>query len=250
MADKNQAQVTSPTEDGDAFLNFLVKYKTVILAALLGTSAIFLYRVAETNRFEMKSRAASSELSKAGDNIMMLQAVLDEFGEEAIAPIARLKLAQAYFAASNFQMAETTYDDFLSKHTDHDLTPAAVLGKAHCLEGRGEYSAAVVAFDRFLENHAEAVYLTPQAVLGKARSLTSAGALNEARTVYEDFVAASEENTQWTVTAQQAMDELDVKIERAKAAEGDAAEASAAPAEEPAAGTDETPTDSAAASSN
>ncbi len=216
MAKTTTTHDDAPAEEGDAFMAFLAKYKTVILAAVLILSGVYLYGVVNEEKSEKGKLAAAAEFAAAGDNVMMLQEVIDEFPDQAITPIARMKLAQSYYRASNYTMASSVYDEFLAAYPGHDMASAAVLGKAHCIEGSGDLAGAIAAFDAFLNdaNHQKQTWLLPQATLGKARCLASSGKLKEARDLYEEFVAGSDEGSQWSITAQQAIDDLDIKIER------------------------------------
>ena len=165
----------------------------VVVVAIL---AAFWYRTHKQNQRE----EAVAQLS-AARTPQDLEALVSDYGDTPVIPLALLKLAKGYFDNGNYDMALTRYTEFEEKYTDHEMLPAAGLGRVHCLEARGQLQEALAGFEAFTTLH-PGHFLQPEAVLGRGRCLEQLGRHDEARTVYEDFIAANPDNG-WTPRAEE-----------------------------------------------
>jgi tetratricopeptide (TPR) repeat protein len=75
-----------------------------------------------------------------------LQAVVDEHGSTQAGEIAKLYLANSYFALKNYDKALSTYDDI--SISDKMITASAYAGMAACYEAKGDFSHAASYFEK------------------------------------------------------------------------------------------------------
>ncbi|MGD1045941.1 MAG: tetratricopeptide repeat protein [Bacteroidota bacterium] len=75
-----------------------------------------------------------------------LQAVVDEHGTTQAGEIAKLYLANSYFALKNYDKALSTYDDI--SISDKMITASAYAGMAACYEVKGDFSHAASYFEK------------------------------------------------------------------------------------------------------
>jgi tetratricopeptide (TPR) repeat protein len=75
-----------------------------------------------------------------------LQAVVDEHGSTNAGEIAKLYLANSYFALKNYDKALGVYDDI--SISDKMITASAYAGMAACYEAKGAFSDAASYFEK------------------------------------------------------------------------------------------------------
>lgn len=108
------------------------------------------------------------------------EAVRREHGNSPSGLTATLGLADVRFAEGKYDEAISLYDAFLAKTKAPHLRVLALEGKALSLEGKGEFEAALAAFDELAKAGAEA-----KGVYGKARILERQEKWDEARAAWE-----------------------------------------------------------------
>jgi predicted negative regulator of RcsB-dependent stress response len=164
------------TTKGTAFL-------TALATAVILVGGIFAIRSYLTSR----AAAANQAILKAS-SLEDLENVVAKYGSTKAAGTARLRLAKAYYDASNYQAALQTYDECLKKGTAKAFIEIAELGRAHALEGLNRLDEALAEFQRFEQQRSEH-FLYPQAVMGVARVLTLLGRKDEAKNRLEKLKA-------------------------------------------------------------
>jgi tetratricopeptide (TPR) repeat protein len=75
-----------------------------------------------------------------------LQAVVDELGSTHAGEIAKLYLANSYFALKNYDKALSMYDDI--SVSDKLITSSAYAGMAACYEAKGDFNRAASYFEK------------------------------------------------------------------------------------------------------
>jgi len=80
------------------------------------------------------------------EGILGLQAIVDEHGSTKAGEIAKLYLANSYFALKNYDKALEYYDDISIR--DKMITASAYAGVAACYEVKGDFSKAASYFEK------------------------------------------------------------------------------------------------------
>jgi tetratricopeptide (TPR) repeat protein len=75
-----------------------------------------------------------------------LQAIVDELGSSHAGEIAKLYLANSYFAQKNYDKALRIYDDI--SISDKMITASAYAGMAACYEAKGDFDQAASYFEK------------------------------------------------------------------------------------------------------
>lgn len=168
---------------------FAEQYGRQILTALIVVTVVAggirFYR----HHSRTQAEEALTELFKAR-TLSERQSWMERYPKSGLAPIAKLRLAAAQYAAANYAKAKDAYETFLRDNPASELAPMAQLGLAHSLEASGMIDAALKAFESFATTHA-GHFLYAEAVVGKSRCLAQLGRSDEARTVCEDYLAAA-----------------------------------------------------------
>ena len=102
----------------------------------------------QNNRKNMIEEA-SARLGQARQ-VQDLEAVAAQYPETPSAPLAILQLAKAYFDNGDFDMALNKYTEFEQKFPGHALSPAAIMGRLHCMEARLQLNEALAGFQDFI----------------------------------------------------------------------------------------------------
>ncbi len=163
---------------------------TAAAVAVLGGGA-FAYqqfrsgRIAEAN----KSLVQASSLDE-------LETLVRKYGATKAGNAARLRLAKAYYDASNYEEALATYDACLNKGAPKGFAEIARLGRAHALEGLNRLDEALAAYESFDQTCA-GHFLQPQAKMGIARIYALQGKKDEAKKLLEDLKAEKTGNAAW-----------------------------------------------------
>ena len=139
-----------------------------------------------------------------------LEAIVSDFPKSSTAPLALLQLASFHYNNASYTLAQEKYDTFLSTYPDHEFTPAAELGRVHCLEALGNRDIALAGFRAFNEKHPNH-FLTPQVVMGEGRTLEQLGRFEEAKIVYEDYLGAKPDD-RWADPFEAVLAKVTLKI--------------------------------------
>lgn len=156
---------------------------TTLAVALILVGAVFGLR----NYRQTRAANASQELLKAA-SLEELEGVVAKYGSTKAGNTARIRLAKAYYDASNYHSALQTYEEFLKRKSKNPFREIAVLGRAQALEGLNRLDEALSVFQDFAKNHPEH-FLYAQAVMGSARVLTLLERRGEALNVLEKLKA-------------------------------------------------------------
>lgn len=172
---------------------------TAVLVVLIGLTVMGTLRTRMNNRI-----VEASERLSAATSAVELQAIVSDFPKTPSAPMALLALAKLHYDQGNYEQARFQYERFSTEYADHDMAPAARLGRAFSTEALGDpisLREAANAFSDFAQqfpNH----FLTPQAIFGHARCLEQLDEIQEAITLYEDFIVQHPESY-WSIRAEE-----------------------------------------------
>jgi tetratricopeptide (TPR) repeat protein len=101
-----------------------------------------------------------------------LQALVDEHGSTQAGEIAKLYLANSYFALKNYDKALSTYDAI--SVSDKMITASAYAGMAACYEAKGDFSHAASYFEKAASKNMTAVQ-APENLQRSATNYAAAG---------------------------------------------------------------------------
>ena len=76
--------------------------------------------------------------------------------------------AKSLYSSGKYNEALNAYDQFISEYPKHQLVPAALLGKAYCFEGLGEYKKADGQYMKVQKGYPNSVW-NEEAAKGIAR---------------------------------------------------------------------------------
>ena len=144
---------------------------------------------------EAKTASANKELLQAS-SLEELESVVAKYGSTQAGNAARLRLAKAYFDASNYEESLNTYNTCLSKGAPEGFAEIAKLGRAHALEALNRLDDALAAYQAF-DTSAAGHFLQPQAKMGIARIYTLQGKKDEAKKLLENLKAQKTHNATW-----------------------------------------------------
>ena len=149
--------------------------KSTVLCLLVAAVAVAGFYGWKNHR--IAKRAAASDVLTTAFTTEELEEAVNKYSGMDAAVALKIRLAKSYFDAENYDLAMATYEE-LSK------APAAfadipVVGKAHCLEAKGDFAAALAAFDDFVEKN-PTNYLKLTAQLGAVRCLAQQEKKDEA----------------------------------------------------------------------
>ena len=173
--------------NGSQFLTTL----TTLVILVGGTAAFLQYRTT-------KIVSANKELLQAS-SLEELESVVAKYGSTKAGNAARLRLAKAYYDASNYEEALNVYNTCLSKGAPNGFVEIAKLGQAHALEGLKRFDEALAAYEAF-DKDFSGHFLQPQAKMGIARIYTLQGKKDEAKKLLENLKAQKTNNPTWEMT--------------------------------------------------
>ena len=163
---------------------------TLAVVAILGGGA-FAFKEYRLSR----ATNANKEFVHA-NSLEELESVVAKFGSTPTGNAARLRLAKAYFDASKYEDALSTYDTCLSKGAPKGFEDVARLGRAHALEALNRLDEALAAYEAFNKD-AAGHFLQPQSQMGIARIYTLQGKKDEAKKLVENLKAQKTDNAVW-----------------------------------------------------
>ena len=166
---------------------------TLLTTALLvgGAWAFIQYR-------DSKISGANKELLQAS-SVEDLESVVAKYGSTKPGNAARLRLAKAYFDASNYEESLNTYNTCISKGAPAGFAEIAALGRAHALEGLNRLDDALAAYQAF-DKESAGHFLQPQAKMGIARIYTLQGKKDEAKKLLENLKAQKTSDPKWEMS--------------------------------------------------
>lgn len=183
------------------------------VAAILGL-ALAVGLTAYRSHVAASRSQAAIKLSTAR-TVKDLENVVTQHASTPTAPLAMLKLAHGYFDSRNYDAAMAKYAEFKQLYPTHPMVLAADLGRAHCLEAKGQIQEALTEFSGFVAGHPKH-FLEPEAVFGQARCLEALGKRDEARAVCEDFIASNPKSG-WVPHAEEQVERLKRPAEASEA---------------------------------
>ena len=123
-------------------------------------------------------KAAASEAVASAISTTALEDAVANFKGAATEGALKIRLAKNYFDAGRYDEAMKQYDELATMKLD-GFADIPVVGKAQCLEAKGQFADAFAAFDAFAQANTNS-YLTLTAQLGAARCLAQDGKKDEA----------------------------------------------------------------------
>ena len=123
-------------------------------------------------------KAAASEAVASAISTTALEDAVANFKGAATEGVLKIRLAKNYFDAGRYDEAMKQYDELATMKLD-GFADIPVVGKAQCLEAKGQFADAFAAFDAFAQANTNS-YLTLTAQLGAARCLAQDGKKDEA----------------------------------------------------------------------
>ncbi len=164
----------------------------------LTTAAIVLLVVLALLAFRRHQGGKSSEASAAlasAESVESLENLNAQYGRTKVGPLIRIALARAYYEAGNFELARTTFEEFVKRHGKHEMAPAARLGIAAALEGAQEFDQALAAFAAFDKEFPAPHYLNALAAMGQARCLAALQRKEEALDTLDRLIVTTTDTT-------------------------------------------------------
>ena len=117
---------------------------------------------------------AESEAVTSGYTVEEIEETVSKFGDGKSGAAIKIRLAKKYYDAGRYDEAIKVYDEIAAAKPE-GFAEIPVVGKALCLEGKGEYAEARAALEAFVaENPSSPFALTAR--LGAVRSQALAGA--------------------------------------------------------------------------
>ncbi len=216
-APKPAPETTLKPDELQDLVDFLRTHGISIVVGLLVAVAV-ISAVSLNRTHKAKTLQEAGQTMFSAKSLKDLEFVIEKYPSTPYAPLAFMKLAKEQFNIGNYDLAMQKYAEFRTRFPKHELADAADLGKAFCLEARGQPQDALGAFKAFVDGHA-GHYLAPQAILGQARCLEELGRDSEARTICEDFIANHKEGA-WNDKAEEILAAISRRAEEGKREEG------------------------------
>jgi predicted negative regulator of RcsB-dependent stress response len=163
---------------------------TVAAVAVLGGGA-FAFQQYRANKI-----VSANEALVQANTLEELETLVQKYGSIPAGNVARLRLAKAYFDASNFEEALASYDACLRKGAPKGFSEVAQLGRAQALEGLNRLDEALAAYEAF-DKASAGHFLLPQAKMGVARIYTLQGKKDEAKKLLENLKAEKTDSPAW-----------------------------------------------------
>lgn len=145
--------------------------KTTVLCLVVAVVAFFGYKGWQAKRAATRAEASAALIN--AEAVEDLENAVSKFEGAKAEGAIQLRLAKGYFDAGRFDDALAKYEEMAGKEPDgFEGIPA--VGKAHCLEAKGQFAEAQKLFDEFVAANPES-YLLLTAQLGSARVQAQAG---------------------------------------------------------------------------
>jgi TolA-binding protein len=143
--------------------NFFVQYKQYVTYGVIGLIVLTVIAFIYTNNRKADQEKAAIELSKITQmyqmdqyetsikgipekNVMGLQKIVDNYGSTESGEMAKVYLANCFFATGKIDEALKYYEDFGGSMTE--MKVAALAGAAACYESRKDYKRAAELFEK------------------------------------------------------------------------------------------------------
>ncbi len=111
-----------------------------------------------------------------------LQAVVEEHGSTKAGEIAKLYLANSYFALKNYDKALNVYNDI--SVSDKMITASAYAGMASCYEAKGDFNQAASYFEKAASKNMASVQ-APENLQRSATNYAAAGKKEKAIELFQ-----------------------------------------------------------------
>jgi len=187
------------------------KHRMPVLVGLCVVVAVIVAVPLSRSRREAKIHDAMAALGKAR-TAQDLESLVGKYPSTPAATLAALRLAKTYYNTGSYELALAQYTEFLGRNAEHEMAPAAEMGRIHCVEAMGQTEAALADFATFAGKD-PSHYLVPQAVFGQGRCLEQLNRHEEAKALYGDFVLRNPESG-WLARAEELLENVRRKIER------------------------------------
>lgn len=206
---RTDQQAGATNELADTWAEIKTRYMPHILSIVLGVLIAGGVTVFMNTRTATKERelVEASRMFMNARSIRDMDALVTKYPSSPYTPLASLRIAKGMFDEGSYASAQERYADFVKRYPDHPTRSAAEMGVAMCLEARGRYEEARIAFAKIKSGH----YLEPQAVLGQGRCLSETGKASEAKALYEDYLVAHPESA-WAPRFKRAIEVVDRKM--------------------------------------
>ena len=143
--------------------NFYVRYKQYVTYSVVGILALLIIAFIYTNNRKADQEKATIELSKIAQtyqmeqletaikgipekNVMGLQKIVDNYGSTESGELAKLYLANCYYATGKIDEALKYYEDCSGSTVE--MKAAALAGAASCNEYKKDYKRAAELFEK------------------------------------------------------------------------------------------------------
>lgn len=143
--------------------NFFVQYKQYVTYGAVGLIALIIVGFIYSNNRKADQEKATIELSKISQmyqmdqyetsikgipekNVMGLQKIVDNYGSTPSGELAKVYLANCYYATGKFDVALKYFEDFGGTQTE--IKAAALAGAASCYEAKKDYKRAAELFEK------------------------------------------------------------------------------------------------------
>jgi predicted negative regulator of RcsB-dependent stress response len=178
----------------------------ILVVAVLGGKQYYDSTVATANKELLKASTTEE-----------LETLVKSYGKWKVGNTARLRLAKSYYDSGKYDDALATYNDCLSKGAPVGFAEVVVMGRAICLEAKGEkfLDEALTAYSEFIAKNPDH-FLVPQAWMGKARILALQGKKDAASKMLETL-KAEKNNDPMTEMAVTQLQGVIARYESAKA---------------------------------
>ena len=126
------------------------------------------------------------------EGIQGLQAIVDEYGSSHTGQIAKLYLANSYYATKNYDKAFTYYEDV--SLSDKMITASAYAGAGSCYEAKGDFIKAAAYFEKAASKNMTSIQ-APENLQRSAVNYAAAGKKDKAiellQTLKKEFPTSS-----------------------------------------------------------
>jgi len=154
------------------------KARTVLLPLLLAVAAVLLIGVIAmtvSNRRQARIADGFAQLARAGDDVLKLQQVSQDYAGTGIGSEATLRLARQYMAEGDYAGALTQFEALIARYSDKHLLLPARFGRAYALEGKQDFAAAEREFLALVDQSRGNSERIAEAYMGAARASLARG---------------------------------------------------------------------------
>ena len=203
MSNTHQTIPEHHVEDDEKLLHFLQKNSKALIGGLCAIVAALAGFGVYGNYNSSLANSAGAMLSQASSK-EQLKEVVDNYPQSSVAPMALINLAAGQFRDAEYDDALASYTRFETSYLSHELFPEAQLGKAYCLEAKGDLEGAKTAFEAFATTYPDHIQQAT-ASLSLARCYEQLEQWDLARTTYEG-VMVDHAGSPWAEAASEGLE--------------------------------------------